>query len=51
MDNPKVQPLCDGKAGALTVEMVCAVFESHRQGGRAVKFPLEQRENALAQLS
>lgn len=51
VDNPKVQPLCDGKAGALTVEMVCAVFESHRQGGRAVKFPLEQRENALAQLS
>lgn len=41
-------PLCDVNDGALTVEMICAVFESQRQGGKAVSFPLKERGNALA---
>ncbi len=44
------QPLCNADQGALTVEMICAVFESHRQQSRAVEFPLAQRGNALANL-
>lgn len=43
-------PICDARAGATTVEMISAVFESHRQEGRAVAIPLKQRENALAKL-
>ena len=50
VDTPDRQPLCSGRDAALTVEMVSAVFESQRQDGKAVKFPLEQRENALALL-
>lgn len=38
-------PLCDGAQGLQTVEMICSVFESHRQGGRRVTFPLETRVN------
>jgi hypothetical protein len=34
----------------MTVEMICGVFESHRQGGRAVAIPLKERGNALALL-
>lgn len=44
------QPLCSGKEGATTVEMVSAVFESHRQGAAAVPFPLKERDNPLAKL-
>lgn len=44
------QPLCSGREGATTVEMVCAVFESHRQGGAAVTLPLKERDNPLAKL-
>ena len=44
------QPLCNVHEGAMTVEMICAVFESHRQGGRAVAIPLKERGNALAKL-
>ncbi|MFT5464934.1 MAG: putative dehydrogenase [Verrucomicrobiales bacterium] len=40
-------PLCSVHEGAMTLEMICGVFESHRQGGNAVSIPLEQRENAL----
>lgn len=40
-------PLCDVHAGAVTVEMICGVFESHRHGGKTVPFPLEERGNAL----
>ena len=47
VDEQGRQPRCDARAGASTVEMVCAVFESHRQKGKAVSFPLQQRENAL----
>lgn len=43
-------PLCDGIAGATTVEMICAVFESHRLGGQRVTFPLQTRQNALGML-
>ncbi|MFV1996327.1 MAG: Gfo/Idh/MocA family protein [Verrucomicrobiales bacterium] len=41
------EPLCSAGDGLVTVEMCCAVFESHRQGGRAVSFPLRERGNAL----
>jgi predicted dehydrogenase len=44
------EPLCDVHAGAITVEMICGVFESHRQGGKTVPFPLETRGNALQML-
>ncbi len=43
-------PVCDGVAAATTVEMICAVFESHRQGGQRVPFPLKTRVNPLTQL-
>jgi hypothetical protein len=44
------EPLCSARDAALTVEMVCAVFESHRQDSRAVLIPLKQRGNALTLL-
>ena len=44
------QPLCDAKAGAVTVEMICGVFESHRRDGARVSFPLSERGNALTKL-
>ncbi len=44
------EPLCNVHEGAMTVEMICGVFESHRQGGRAVAIPLKERGNALARL-
>lgn len=43
-------PLCDVTDAAVTVEMICAVFESHRQGGKTIAFPLEERGNALEKL-
>lgn len=48
-DNDR-QPLCDAQAGLTVVEMICGAFESHRQGGKTVTFPLQQRENALSLL-
>jgi predicted dehydrogenase len=44
------QPLCGAQQGATIVEMICGVFESHRQGGKTVSFPLVERDNALAKL-
>lgn len=44
------KPICAAAEGALTVEMICGVFESHRQGGRAVALPLAERGNALTKL-
>lgn len=41
-------PLCDAKAGAETVEMIAAVFESHRLGGQRVALPLKERGNPIA---
>ncbi|NNC86868.1 MAG: Gfo/Idh/MocA family oxidoreductase [Akkermansiaceae bacterium] len=43
-------PLCSGRDGATTVEMICAVFASHREGGKAVAIPLQERGNALEKL-
>lgn len=42
-------PGCSMYDGRAVVEMICAVFASHRSG-RPVKFPLEERGNALASL-
>ena len=41
------QPLCSGEEGETTVQMICAVFDSHRQGGKAVSMPLQYSGNAL----
>ena len=41
-------PLCDEQAGATTIEMICAIFESHRLGGARVQLPLTTRDNPLA---
>jgi predicted dehydrogenase len=43
-------PLCDARAGRVTVEMICAVLESHRLGGQRVTFPLKTRQNPLTLL-
>jgi len=44
------QPLCSAHDGRTIVEMITAVFESHRLGGQRVAFPLETRENPLTKL-
>ena len=44
------EPVCGLEEGAGTVEMICAVFESHRQGGRAVAFPLGERGHPLSRM-
>lgn len=44
------EPFCSARDGALTVEMICAVFESHRQGGQRVMLPLKSRQNPLTLL-
>ncbi|WP_296455296.1 Gfo/Idh/MocA family oxidoreductase [Rubinisphaera sp.] len=44
------EPLCSAKEAAQTIEMISAVFESHRQNGRSIAFPLEVRENPLTLL-
>jgi hypothetical protein len=43
-------PLCDVLQGRQTIEMVSAVFESHRLGGARVTFPLKTRVNPLTLL-
>lgn len=43
------EPLCGAAAARTTVEMIAAVFESHRTG-RAVSIPLETRKNPLTLL-
>jgi predicted dehydrogenase len=43
-------PLCDAVQGRQTVEMISAVFESHRLGGQRVEFPLKTRVNPLTLL-
>jgi hypothetical protein len=45
------EPICNLDQAAMTVEMICAVFASHQQGGKAVTFPLQQRDNALTRLT
>ena len=44
------QPLCSARDGRTTVEMIAAVFESHRLNGQRVGFPLTARDNPLARL-
>ncbi|MCZ6675503.1 MAG: Gfo/Idh/MocA family oxidoreductase [Verrucomicrobia bacterium] len=41
-------PLCDARQGSMAVEMICSVFESHRQNGALVSFPLAERGNPLS---
>jgi len=48
IDNDR-QPECNMYEARQTVEMICAVFESHRVGG-AVTFPLKTRVNPLTLL-
>lgn len=40
-------PLCSAQDGRLVVEMIFAVFASHRQNGARVTFPLAAKENPL----
>jgi len=42
------EPLCGVRDGALTIEMICAVFESHRLGGQRVMLPLKMRQNPFS---
>ena len=42
------QPECNVYEARWTIEMIAGVFESHHQGGKPVKLPLENRENPLA---
>jgi predicted dehydrogenase len=44
------QPLCSAADARMTIEMISAVFESHRLGGKRVTFPLETRVNPLTLL-
>lgn len=43
-------PLCSAEDGRVAVEMISAVFESHRLGGQRVTWPLKTRQNPLTQL-
>lgn len=43
-------PLCSARDGRVTVEMICAVFESHRLNGQRVTLPLQKRVNPLTLL-
>lgn len=42
------EPLCSASAGGVIVEMISAVFESHRLGGQRVTFPLKTRQSPVA---
>jgi hypothetical protein len=41
-------PLCSAEDGRVTVEMISAVFASHRREGARVAIPLKEREHPLA---
>lgn len=43
-------PLCSAGEGRVTIEMISAVFESHRLGGKRVGMPLQTRKNPLTLL-
>jgi hypothetical protein len=43
-------PLCSAEDGRVIVEMISAVFESHRLGGTRVTFPLKTRQAPLSLL-
>jgi len=44
------ETLCGPRDAATTIEMICAVFESHRLNGQRVSLPLGSRVNPLARL-
>ena len=44
-------PLCSAADGRTVVEMIMAVFESHRLNGQRVTWPLAPRQNPLTQLT
>jgi len=44
-------PLCSAADGRAVVEMIMAVFESHRLNGQRVALPLATRQNPLAQMA
>lgn len=44
------EPICHAEEARTTIEVVSAVFESHRQGGKRVSLPLVERGNPLAKL-
>lgn len=44
-------PLCSATDGRTVLEMIMAVFESHRFSGQRVAWPLANRQNPLAQLA
>lgn len=46
----KRAPLCDAVQGRETIEMISAIFESHRLNGQRVAFPLKTRVNPLTLL-
>ncbi len=43
----QTKPICSAEEGRTTVEMICAIFQSHRINGEAISFPLENREHPL----
>lgn len=43
-------PLCNERDGRVVLEMILGVFESHRQSGKRVEIPLQNRTNALGRL-
>lgn len=43
-------PLCDAEQGRQTIELISAIFESHRLGGQRVTLPLKTRVNPLTLL-
>ncbi|MBB5035502.1 Gfo/Idh/MocA family protein [Prosthecobacter vanneervenii] len=46
----KRAPLCNAAQGRETIEMISAIFESHRLNGQRVAFPLKTRVNPLTLL-
>ena len=42
--------LCDAEAGRTTIEMICAVLESHRLDSQRVPLPLKMRQDSLTLL-
>lgn len=44
------ESLCGAIDGARTIEMICAVFESHRLGGQRVMLPLITRQHPFSNL-
>jgi predicted dehydrogenase len=44
-------PLCSAADGRTVLEMIMAVFESHRFSGQRVVWPLANRQNPLAQMT